>query len=117
MDGSDSDRAVLIKRLSTAADREVVMELARAIVGTAVLLGMLVVCGMKGKWVFVLLGFGFPVLWVIGAIKLAKPTSWWASRYYGDVSMSESEQHFVLSKRKHDKGSPHPDRISEPDGI
>jgi hypothetical protein len=85
------------------------MEVVRTIAGTGILLGTLVVCGMKGKWGFVLLGFGVPVLWVIGAVKLAKPTSWWASRYYGDVAMSESEQHFVLSKRKRDEG---PDQIS-----
>jgi hypothetical protein len=45
------------------------------------------------------------------AVKLAKPTSWWASRYYGDVAISESEQHFVLGKRKRDED---PAQISEP---
>jgi hypothetical protein len=69
------------------------------ILETAVVLGFLVVCGMKGKWGFVILGFALPPLWIIGALKLAKPTSWWAKRYYGDATMSESEQHFVLSRR------------------
>jgi hypothetical protein len=63
------------------------------------LLGVLVLCGLKGKWGFVALGFLMPAFWVIGAIKIAKPRSWWARRYYGDVAMSDSEQHFVLSKR------------------
>lgn len=76
------------------------MDALRTIVWLLILLSVLVVCGMKGKWGFVVLGFLVPVFWIVGAVKLAKPTSWWARRYYGDATMSESEQHFVLSKRE-----------------
>jgi hypothetical protein len=75
------------------------MMAARLIVETGVALTVLVICALKGKWGFVVVGFALPIFWIIGAVKLAKPRSWWARRYYGDVSMSESEQHFVLSKR------------------
>ena len=65
-----------------------------------VALGFMIVCGMKGKWGFVLLGFALPVLWIVGAVKLAKPRSWWARHRYGDATLSEAEQHFVLSRRE-----------------
>lgn len=76
------------------------MATVRTIVILAILLGALVVCGLKGKWGFVLLGLFVAPFWFIGAIKIAKPRSWWAHRYYGDVAMSESEQHFVNSTRE-----------------
>jgi hypothetical protein len=72
----------------------------RTIIVLVILLTALVVCGLKGKWGFVVLGFFVVPLWFIGAVKIAKPRSWWAHHYYGDVTMSESEQHFVLSKRE-----------------
>jgi hypothetical protein len=39
---------------------------------------------LKGKFVFALAGFigVLNVLWWVGAIRLAKPSSWWARRYY-----------------------------------
>jgi hypothetical protein len=74
--------------------------MALRILEAAVALVFPVVCAMKGKWGFVILGFALPVVWVIGAVRLAKPSSWWARRYYGDATMSESEQHFVLSRRE-----------------
>jgi hypothetical protein len=76
------------------------VETVRLIVETGFGLSVLVICALKGKWGFVILGFALPILWIIGAVKLAKPRSWWAHHYYGDVVMSESEQHFVLSKRE-----------------
>jgi hypothetical protein len=65
----------------------------------AIALGLAVVCALKGKWGFVALGFLVPLLWLIGAVKVAKPRSWWAKQYYGDATMSEAEQHFVVFKR------------------
>ncbi len=82
------------------------MQSALHIAELLIVLGFLVVCGMKGKWGFVVLGFLLPLLWVIGALKIAKPNSWWARQYYGDASMSESEQHFVLSRRKREPLEP-----------
>jgi hypothetical protein len=82
------------------------MQVAAYVVELAIALGCLVICGMKGKWGFVVLGFILPVFWVIGAVKMAKPMSWWASRYYGDVAMSDSEQHFVNSRRRRKPADP-----------
>ncbi len=71
----------------------------RTAVYLALVLGLAGVCALKGKWGFVVLGFLLPLLWVIGAVKVAKPRSWWAKQYYGDATMSEAQQHFVVFKR------------------
>lgn len=92
------------------------MAAARVIVEIAIALTLLIICALKGKWGFALLGFLFPLLWAIGAVKIAKPRSWWAKHYYGDVSMSRSEQHFVLSSRERAPPSAVPGDAPSPHG-
>jgi hypothetical protein len=60
------------------------MHLVGYIVISVVILGCMVVCGMKGKLGFVALGVFLPVLWIIGAVRPAKPNSFWARRVYDD---------------------------------
>jgi hypothetical protein len=38
------------------------MDVVRTIVETVIVLGFLVVCGLKGKWGFVVVGFILPIL-------------------------------------------------------
>jgi hypothetical protein len=40
------------------------------------------VTALKGKWGFFFLGFFIGVLWIIGAIRPAKPNSYWVRRYW-----------------------------------
>jgi hypothetical protein len=53
----------------------------------------LIICGMKGKAVFVAIGVillfapGLSLLPVIGAIRIARPNSTWARKYYGPKKM------------------------------
>ena len=42
-----------------------------------------IVCIMKGKYGLAALGFLFPLSWYIGAIRVAKPGSYWAKANYG----------------------------------
>ena len=72
---------------------------ANRIVGVAVGIGLLVICWLKGKRGFAFLGVVVPFVWLIGAIRLAKPTSYWATRWYGDAKMAEAEQRFARSKQ------------------
>jgi hypothetical protein len=68
---------------------------ALAIVAIAVyVVSLFTINVLKGK-----LGFAFAgligvlnVLWWIGAIRLAKPTSWWARRYYVGDRADKLEQ-------------------------
>lgn len=48
-----------------------------------VLLGALgAVTALKGKWGVFAVGFAVWPAWVLGALRLAKPDSWWARRFY-----------------------------------
>ena len=62
-----------------------------------------VICFLKGKPVFGVLGilallFGGLSLWaLIGACRIAKPTSWWACKKYGPEKMNIAHQRFTPS--------------------
>jgi hypothetical protein len=72
---------------------------ANSIVGAAIGISLLVACWLKGKRGFVFLGVFIPFVWLIGAIRLAKPTSHWATRWYSDAKMAAAEQRFARSKQ------------------
>lgn len=61
--------------------------LAVAVVGVGV-------CALKGKWIFAFVGLFCGVFWLIGALRLGKPDSWWAKRRYGDAEMAEANRRF-----------------------
>ena len=49
-----------------------------------------VVTALKGKWGVLVLGLAFWPAWVLGAIRLARPGSIWARRFYGDEKRARS---------------------------
>jgi len=57
---------------------------------TAVVLGAGVATALKGKWATLVVGLLTGIPWLFGAVRLAKPRSWWARRYYGDRTMSRA---------------------------
>jgi hypothetical protein len=54
------------------------------------------VCAMKGRWGWLLFGlFPVPVLpWFVGAGLLARPSSFWARRWYDDAKMARAKRPF-----------------------
>lgn len=72
----------------TGADIAVYAVLA-CIVG--VILAAVVVCGLKGKYGMIAGGLIVHVLWYVGAIRLAKPNSWWARRFYSGSKLEEAQ--------------------------
>jgi hypothetical protein len=72
---------------------------ANSIVGVAIGISLLGVCWLKGKRGFVFLGVIIPFVWLIGSIRLAKPTSYWATRWYGDAKMAAAERRFACSEQ------------------
>lgn len=66
--------------------------LAGYIVASAIGLGCLVFCAMKGKFGFVALGIFLPIFWVVGAVRPAKPNSLWAIRFYDDFKTPDASQ-------------------------
>jgi signal peptidase I len=63
------------------------------LVGVA-LLAAAVVTALKGKWVLLLAGLVsvFSLPWILGAIRLAKPRSWWARRFYHEAKTRRAEE-------------------------
>lgn len=64
------------------------------VVVVCALLGFGVVCAMKGKWVFFALGWFTGIFWIVGALRLAKPGSWWARRWYGERELAQAQRRF-----------------------
>lgn len=57
-------------------------------------LGSAVVTGLKGKSGMVLAGVVFHPCWWIGALRLGKPDSWWARKFYGDDKLAAARERF-----------------------
>jgi hypothetical protein len=74
------------------------------VVGLA--LGLAIINGLKGKTRFALGGVIIHVLWIVGAILLAKPDSWWASRFYDADKLRLAQQRFPNSPAERTLGSP-----------
>jgi cell division protein FtsW (lipid II flippase) len=64
----------------------------------AIGISLMAICWLKGKRGFACLGIVIPLVWLTGAIRLGKPTSYWARRWYGDAKMAEAEQRFARAK-------------------
>jgi hypothetical protein len=58
------------------------------------LLSLGVVCAMKGKWVFFVLGWFNGIFWIVGASRLGKPNSYWSRRKYEDLEIAEARRRF-----------------------
>ncbi len=67
------------------------------VLGWAIILGLLVVpsviCWLKGKRLWAILGFLTLWHWV-PVFRLAKPSSWWAHTYYGPDKLARSIDRF-----------------------
>ncbi len=70
---------------------------ARLIFSGVVDIGLLVVCWAKGKPGMVFFGLFVPLIGLIGAIRLAKPSSYWAWHWYDQVKMVEAQRRFAAS--------------------
>ena len=62
------------------------------IVGLSIAMG--ITTALKGKPWLLLLGFLIGWCWIFGSLRLAKPQSWWARRFYDSVKMNESRTRF-----------------------
>jgi hypothetical protein len=58
----------------------------------AVSLALAPFVALKGKWGALLVGLIVPVVWIATALRLAKPTSWWAKRFYDREQMEEARE-------------------------
>jgi hypothetical protein len=68
---------------------------AKFVLACAIDIGLLVVCWLKGKPGMVLAGCFVPLVGLIGAIRLAKPASYWAWHWYESDKMAEAQRRFA----------------------
>ena len=54
-----------------------------------------IICLLKGKIFTGLIGFAVPLVSFVGSIRLAKPESFWAKRFYDEAKMSRSQKRFA----------------------
>lgn len=60
-----------------------------------------VVCFMKGKLMWGVLGIYLSPIALIGAIRLAKPHSWWARRRYDGAKLSRAQERYGAEEKIH----------------
>lgn len=78
------------------------------------LLAAAVICAMKGKWVFFVMGWFSGIFWIIGASRLGKPNSYWARRRYEDLELAEAQRRFSRRPFPRLGGSPFRERRGSP---
>jgi hypothetical protein len=71
---------------------------AKFLFACAVDVGVLVVCWLKGKPGMVVAGLFVPLVGLIGAIRLAKASSYWAWHWYDAGKMAEAQRRFAGSQ-------------------
>lgn len=63
-----------------------------AVAYAVVLLATAVVTGLKSKWVSLVVGLvSFPI-WLVAALRLAKPDSWWARHFYDEAKRERARR-------------------------
>ena len=67
--------------------------------GLAISLTLSIICMLKGKLVTGVIGVFFQPIAIVGAIRLAKPDSWWAQRFYPKRPrrLARAERRFGMS--------------------
>jgi len=65
------------------------------VVVVLILLVPLVICVLKGKLATGGFGLIVGIVGIVGSIRLAKPTSWWARRFYGSDKLTRSQARFA----------------------
>jgi signal peptidase I len=74
------------------------VELALLALSLALSLALGAVTALKGKWGMLVFGLIFWPAWVFGAIRLARPNSYWARRFYDEEKRARAER--VASSRR-----------------
>lgn len=62
-----------------------------------------VICLLKGKLATGLIGLPVPLLGLVGALRLAHPTSYWARRFYSERKLERAERRFELYVGRRDR--------------
>jgi hypothetical protein len=61
----------------------------------AIGIGLFTICWLKGKRGLAVFGFVIPFVWLTGAMRLAKPASYWAWHWYDRPKMTRAQQRYA----------------------
>jgi hypothetical protein len=93
---SSSTGSTVTASPKTAETADVIIIIILCVLYLAGLLSVVVICFLKKKPVFAVLGITQSPLWaIIGACRIAKPDSWWARKKYGPDKMTIAHQRFT----------------------
>jgi hypothetical protein len=93
---SSSTGSTVTASPKTAETADVIIIIILCVLYFAGLLSVVVICSLKKKPVFAVLGITQSPLWaIIGACRIAKPDSWWARKKYGPDKMTIAHQRFT----------------------
>jgi hypothetical protein len=96
---SANDQNQFIADNNASATTEQTAEQIGIIIGVILMLAgrvfVVVISFLKGKPGFGGVGMVWPIFALIGAIRMAKPHSWWARKYYGTEKMTIALQRFM----------------------
>ncbi len=60
-----------------------------------------VICFLKGKLLWGVFGIYLPFISIFGAIRIAKPDSWWARKRYDEAKLERSRQRYAPEGKIH----------------
>ena len=60
-----------------------------------------VICFLKGKLLWGVFGIYIPFVSIFGAIRIAKPDSWWARKRYDEAKMERSRKRYAPEEKVH----------------
>ncbi|MFN8169368.1 MAG: hypothetical protein U0S36_11355 [Candidatus Nanopelagicales bacterium] len=66
-------------------------------------IGYTIICMLKGKIFTGLIGLAVPIVSLVGAIRLAKPESFWARRFYKDAKLERARRRFADDEARRQK--------------
>ena len=62
-----------------------------------------IICMLKGKIPTGLIGLVISIVSLVGAIRLAKPSSYWAKRFYDEKKLAKAEARFAAEDVRREK--------------
>ena len=74
-----------------------------AMVVVVIHIGYTIICMLKGKIPTGLIGLVISIVSLVGAIRLAKPSSYWAKRFYDETKLAKAEARFAAEDARREK--------------
>jgi hypothetical protein len=68
-------------------------------IAIAIVLSLVAVCAAKDRVILGVLGIFVPVVAMAGAVRLARPASFWARRFYGQAKLERARSRFAGTRR------------------